>query len=90
MKSERIGEATLTVKVDGVRVFSLLLTGRTGRQLAAVLNEAKSVLGRQSKTGRPANEDIADLIIAAVATETAQFDTSDPLDTFLEDYGNEE
>lgn len=89
MKSDRIG-ATLTVKVDGVRVFTLLLSHQTGRQLASVLNDAKSRLGRQSKTGRPSNEDLADLIMAAVATETAQFDSGDPLDDFLEkDYGNE-
>lgn len=84
MKPERIGEATLTVKVDGVRVFTLLLSRQTGKQLAEVLNDAKRVLGRQSKSGRPSNDDIADLILAAVATETAQFDSGDPLDHFLE------
>ena len=67
---KRVVAGSMTVKLDGARVFTVLLTREEARLLRRTLNEAQAQAGQLSSTGRANPSDLVDLIVAGISHES--------------------
>lgn len=73
MREERIGEGVVSIKIDGSRVLRVLVGRGQARALRDAMLRAKERIASRSSTGKASDEDLVDLIIAAIETESLDF-----------------
>lgn len=66
-------DSTLSIRIDGARVFRLLLTRSQARALRDTLERAQARIGSRSATGRASDEDLLDLMVAAIEAESLDY-----------------